>query len=152
MAVGLSAGSNSAVSGSHAPQRLSRGHAGGADGGQQSGDGADDEGGGEPAGPGEGRDDGGPVFGVGVDGGRSRAEPDTYGAAQQREQHRFGEELDADVSLGGAERAAEPDFGAAFEHADEHDVADADGADEQGDRAEAKEQAVERAFGVGAGD
>ncbi len=62
------------------------------------------------------------------------------------------EELDADVALGGAQGAAQPDFGAAFEHADEHDVADADGADEQGDRAEAEEQAVQRAFGVGLGD
>ena len=48
--------------------------------------------------------------------------------------------------------AAEPDLGAAFEHGDDHDVGDADGADEQGDRAEAEEQAVEGAFGVGLGD
>ena len=62
------------------------------------------------------------------------------------------EELDADVALGGAERAAQPDLGAALEHGDEHDVGDADGADEQGDGAEAEEQAVERALGGGAGD
>jgi len=39
--------------------------------------------------------------------------------------------------------AAEPDFGASFEDGDEHDVADSDGADEQGDGAEAEEEAVQ---------
>ena len=43
-----------------------------------------------------------------------------------------------------------PDLGAALEHGDEHDVRDADGADEQGDGAESEEEAVERALGVGA--
>ena len=68
------------------------------------------------------------------------------------EQDGFGEELDADVAFGGAERAAQPDLGPAFEHGDDHDVGDADGADEQRYGAEAEEQAVERALGVGAGD
>ena len=56
------------------------------------------------------------------------------------------------MAFGGAEAAAQSDLGAAFEDADEHDVGDADGADEQGDGAEAEEQAVQRAFGVGLGD
>jgi hypothetical protein len=82
----------------------------------------------------------------------SGGKPATVGAAEHPEEHGFGQELDADVAFGGAQGAAQPDFGAAFEYADEHDVADADGADEQGDGAEAEEQAVERAFGGGARD
>ena len=77
---------------------------------------------------------------------------DAGGAAEQGEQDRLGEELGADVALGGAERAAQADLGAAFEHGDDHDVGDADGADEQRDGAEPEEEAVERALGVGAGD
>jgi hypothetical protein len=56
-----------------------------------------------------------------------------------------------DLGPGGAERAPEPDLGAAFEHADDHDVGHADGADEQRDGAESEEQAVERAGCLGAG-
>jgi signal transduction histidine kinase len=52
-------------------------------------------------------------------------------------------------ALGRAQRAAQADLGAAFQHGDDHDVGDADGPDEQGHRAEAEEQAVERALGVG---
>ena len=55
------------------------------------------------------------------------------------------------MPLGGAERAAQSDLGAALEDADEHDVGDADGADEQRDGAEAEEETVERALRVGAG-
>ena len=47
---------------------------------------------------------------------------------------------------GGAEGAAQSDLGAAFEDGDDHDVGDADRADEQGDGAEAEEQAVEGAL------
>ena len=57
----------------------------------------------------------------------------------------------ADLRSGGAERAAQADLRAAFEHADDHDVGDADRADEQRDGAEAEEQAVEGALGVGFG-
>ena len=104
-----------------------------------------------PPGPGNGGDDGRPVFGVGVDGGGDDPERDAGEAAEQGEQDRLGEELGADVAFGGAERAAEADLGAAFEHRDDHDVGDADGADEQGDGAEPEEEAVEGALGVGAG-
>ena len=54
--------------------------------------------------------------------------------------------------LGGPEGAAQPDLGAAFEDRDDHDVRDADRADEEGDGTEAEEQAVEGALGVGSGD
>jgi signal transduction histidine kinase len=100
---------------SHAPEGLGGRHAGGADGGQEPGDGADREGGGQPAGPGDGRDDDSPMFEMGVEGGRCRAEPDADDAAQEREEQGFGEELDADVAFGGAQRAAQPDFGALLE-------------------------------------
>jgi hypothetical protein len=43
----------------------------------------------------------------------------------------LGEELHADVASGGAEGAAQADLGAAFQHRDDHDVGDADPADEQ---------------------
>ena len=49
------------------------------------------------------------------------------------------------------EGAAQPDLGAPFEDGDDHDVGHADGADQQRDRAQAEEQAVERAGGVGLG-
>jgi hypothetical protein len=61
-------------------------------------DGADEERGGESAGPRERGDDEGPTFGVGVDAGGCRA---ADRAAQEGEQDGFGEELDADVSFGG---------------------------------------------------
>ena len=77
---------------------------------------------------------------------------DADGAADEGEQDRFGKELDADVAFGGAERAAQPDLGAAFEDGDDHDVGDADCADEERDGAEAQEEAVEGALGVGLGD
>ena len=64
----------------------------------------------------------------------------------------FGEELDADVALGGAEGAAQPDLGAAFEDGDDHDVGHPDRPDQEGHRAEAQEEAVEGALGVGLGD
>ena len=84
-------------------------------------------------------------------GGGGRAEDDSGGAAGQGQQDRLGQELGADLAAGGAERAAQPDLGAALKHGDDHDVGHPDRADEQGDRAEAEEQGVERALGVGQG-
>ena len=60
-------------------------------------------------------------------------------AADRGEQDRFAEELGADLALGRAEGAAEADLRAAFQHRDDHDVGDADGADDQGHDAEAEE-------------
>ena len=68
------------------------------------------------------------------------------------EEDGFGEELGADVTFGGAEGAAQPDLGAAFEDRDDHDVGHADRADQEGNGAEAEEQAVEGTLGVGLGD
>src|SRR5260221_1482394 len=57
----------------------------------------------------------------------------------------------ADLAAGGAERPAQPDLGATLEDGDDHDVGDPDRADQQRDRAEAEEQGVEGALGVGLG-
>ena len=86
----------------------------------------------------------------GVDRGRERPGGDADGAAAEREQDRLGEELGADLPAGRAERAAQPDLRAAFQHGDDHDVRDADGAHQQGHGAESEEEAVEGALGVGA--
>ena len=77
---------------------------------------------------------------------------DADGAADEGEQDGFGEELDADVAFGGAEGAAQPDLGASFEDRDDHDVGHPDRSDEEGHGAEAQEEAVEGALGVGLGD
>jgi hypothetical protein len=71
-----------------------------------------------------------PALRGGVDDRGGRADADADYSAREREQDRFGEELAADLVLGRAERASEPDLRAAFEHGDDHDVRDADGADE----------------------
>ena len=57
----------------------------------------------------------------------------------------------ADLAFGGAQRAAQPDFLAALQHRDDHDVGHADRADQQRDRAQAEEQGVEGAGRVGLG-
>ena len=59
--------------------------------------------------------------------------------------------MGADLAAGGAQRAAQPDLGAAFQHRDDHDVGYPDRADQQRDRAKPEEQGVERALGVGLG-
>src|SRR5262245_7004257 len=128
------------------------GHAGGAQGGQQAGDGADGKRGADAAGPGGGGDDDGPVLGARVNGGGCRAGRDPRGAAEDGEHDGFGQELGADLPPGRAEGAAEADLGPSFQDGDDHDVGDSYAPDKQGDRAEAEEQAVERALGRGAGD
>ena len=56
------------------------------------------------------------------------------------------------MAFGGPEGSAQSDLASSFEDGDDHDVGHPDRADEQGDGAEAQEQAVERALGVGLGD
>ena len=51
----------------------------------------------------------------------------------------------------GAKSPPQPDLAAALEHGDDHDVGHADGADQQGDRAQPQEQRVERGLGGGLG-
>jgi uncharacterized protein YdeI (YjbR/CyaY-like superfamily) len=57
--------------------------------------------------------------------------PDASRSAGDGEEDGFGEELDPDVALCGAEGLAQPDLGAAFEDGDDHDVGDADCPDEK---------------------
>src|SRR6266536_2413678 len=107
---------------SEGPQGLGGGQAGGADRGQQPGEGADGQGGGDAAGPGLRGDDDSPALVAGVDGGGCGTGGDPGAAAGQREQDGLGQELDADVAFGGAQRPAQPDLGPAFEDGDDHDV------------------------------
>jgi thioredoxin reductase len=92
---------------SYGPEGLGRGEAGGADGGQQAGEGADEDGGGQAAGPGVGGNDRGPALAVGVDRGGHGAGGDPGYRADERQGDRFGQELGADVPVGGAESAAQ---------------------------------------------
>jgi hypothetical protein len=85
-----------AEGGLEAPEGLGGWHAGGFEGGEQSGGGADEHRGGESAGPGLEGDDGGPAFGVGVDGGGQGADADVGRASEEGEQDGLGQELDAD--------------------------------------------------------
>src|SRR5215472_12795704 len=100
---------------SDAPERLSGGQARGADGGQQPGQGADDDSRGQAARPGFGRDNEKLAVAAGVDGGGGRAGDDADDAAGQRQHDGLGQELDADLASGGAQRPAQPDLGAALE-------------------------------------
>src|SRR5580658_1960680 len=130
---------------------LGGGQAGGADGGQQPGQGADDDGRGQAASPGLRRDDDNLAVSAGVGGGGDRADDDSSHAAGQGQQDGFGQELGADLAAGGAQCPAQSDLMAAVEHRDDHDVGHPDRADQQRDRAQAEEQGVERALGVGLG-
>src|SRR5437660_12854371 len=137
---------------SDTPQGLSGREASGAEGREQPCDGTYHKGGAKSPGPGQSGDDDGPVLGGGIDGGGKHTGSDTDDAAEEGEQDSFEEELDADVALGGTQRPAQPDLGAALKHRDDHDVGHADGADEQGHGPEAEEEAVEGGLGVGLGD
>jgi hypothetical protein len=106
---------------------------------------------GDAARPRLGGDHYGPALRAGVHGccrGPGQHADDAAGDGQQ---DRLAEELGAYLALGRAEGAAEADLGAALEHRDDHDVGDADGADDQGHDAEAEEEAVERSGRGGAG-
>src|SRR3984957_5661325 len=98
---------------SDAPECLGWGQTGGADGGQQAGQGTDDDRRSQAAAPGFGRDDDGLAVGAGVGSGGGRAADDSGGAPGQGQQDRFGQELDPDLAAGGAQRPAQPDLGAA---------------------------------------
>src|SRR5262249_1069285 len=98
---------------------------------EKSCDGANQNRGSKSAAPGGGGDDDRPALEVGVDGGGEHAHGGAGGGAEQSEHDGFAEELGADLPLRCAKGTAESDFGAAFEDADQHDVADADGADEK---------------------
>ena len=60
----------------------------------------------------------------------------------------FDEELEADVAPPRADRAAHADLARALEHRREHDVHDADAADEQRDAGDGAHDDVEEALGL----
>src|ERR1700691_5172597 len=95
---------------SDAPECLGGGQAGGADGGQQPGHSADDEGRSQAASPGLRRDDDGLPVGAGVGGGGGRTGGDADDTARQGQQDRFGQELGTDLASGGAQGTAQPDL------------------------------------------
>src|SRR5262249_34841826 len=132
-------------------QGFGRGEAGCSDGRVQAGQRADDQGGRDGAAYGPGGHHGGPALQAGVPGGDRGAEQHAGAAAEGGQQHRFGEELEADGPAGGAEGASQPDLGAAFQDCDHHGVGDADAANQQGDRVQAQQQAGEGDLGGGLG-
>ena len=90
------------------------------------------------------------VLGRRVDLRRAGADQQAEDAADRRQQRRLGQELEADVAAGRAERAAQADLAAALEHRDHHDVRDPDRADQQRHGAEPQQQRRELALGGGA--
>ncbi len=57
-----------------------------------------------------------------VDGGGERACSNAGGACDEGEQNCFGEELEADMALSGAQGSAQPDLGSSFQDRDDHDI------------------------------
>src|SRR5580698_8224036 len=123
-------------------QRLGGREAGGPHRGIQSGDSADDEGGAQTAVEGHGGDLHRPVLAHRVDDGRHRADDGAGQAAEDRQEHGLGQELLGDVAPGGTQGPTQADLGAALQDRDDHDVGDADAADEEGHGAETEEQYV----------
>ena len=104
----------------------------------------------DPARHGKHRHDHDPPLARGVTGRGSCAERDPSDPAEQRQQDRLAEELDADVHRARSERAPQADLRAALEHGDDHHVRDPHAAHQQRDGAQAQEHGGERALGVGA--
>ena len=73
-----------------------------------------------------------------------QADDDADERADDRQQHRLGDELHDDVGLGGADRLADADLARSLGDGDQHDVHDADAADEQAQRGDRTEQHRQR--------
>src|SRR3546814_8707175 len=71
------------------------------------------------------------------------AEHDADDAAAGRDHHRFGEKLQAHLARAGAHRHAQADFADALGHRHQHDVHDADAADQQRNAGHGAEQRSE---------
>ena len=76
------------------------------------------------------------------------AERDAGEPAEHRERERGDEELEADVGAARADRAADADLARLLEHRREHDVHDADAADEQRDAGDQAHHEVEQLLGL----
>ena len=64
--------------------------------------------------------------------GANVAESEAHDAAHDAENHGFEEELQKDVAAAGANGFADTDFACAFGDGDEHDIHDADAANDEG--------------------
>src|SRR6185312_16926766 len=82
---------------------------------------------------GPGADDGRPVGGGGNGPTEDVAEHDAQRAAGDGDEHRFRQKLAEDVAAPGPGGAADADFAGALHHRGQHDVHDADAADQQRD-------------------
>src|SRR5256884_3755681 len=130
------------------PQRLHRVHLRGAQGGVDAEDDANDPRNGEGD---HGRPEGDDGFHAGKvahEPGNGHAEQHADHAARAGEHHGLNEELRDDVAAFGAERAADADLAGALGHAGEHDVHDADAADDQRDGRNRAEHDVEYLLGA----
>ena len=85
--------------------------------------------------------------------GEEIAEEEAHEAADDGKDEGFDEELEADVARGGADSFTDADFVGAFGDGDEHNVHDADAADDEGNASDEREDAgddgEEGAGGVG---
>src|SRR5207247_7970064 len=96
----------------------------------------------------ERRYEGIPVRQLGQDHGAERPDHHADQAPDEAQHEGLHEELKQDVEARGAERLAHADLAGALGHGHEHDVHDADAADEDADRRAAGEQVLERIRGL----
>ena len=91
---------------------------------------------------------------LGGDRRQAEAEEDADDAAEQRQHHRLDQELHQHLAGFGADRQADADLARALGHRDQHDVHDADAADQQADAGDRRQQTGEHAGDAGehAGD
>src|SRR5688500_7402992 len=104
---------------------------GGFAGGVEAEEDADGDGGGEGDDDRAAGDGGGPFEEAGHEFGDDHTEGDAKQAAKNAEGDRFGEKLQQDIVAARADREADADLAGAFGDADEHDVHNADAADEE---------------------
>ena len=115
-------------------------------------DSTDGDGGPEPADRGFGGDDDPPVLRGGVEERGDHTDRHPGDPAEHRQDHGLGEELAADVGLGGPEGSAKPDFPTPFDDGDDHHVGDPDASDQQSDRPEPEEERRQGVVGRRLGD
>jgi len=73
---------------------------------------------------------------------------DAEEASDERDEYGFDDELADDVALGGADGTADANLASALEDGGEHDVHDADAADEKRDGSDGDHDGVEELFGA----
>src|SRR6266508_3400641 len=93
---------------------------------------------------------GGPSGGRRDDTGQREAEADADQPADDGDQDRLGQELPHDISLAGADGAADADLARTFQYCGEHDVHDPDAAYQQRNAGDADHDDVEDELGAAA--